>query len=127
LTPKRLIKAHGGEFCIWEAVDGELAMTFGVKANKRNDDYLYHVWLFTVTDDELDLSAGRFSRFVDASFENRVILPWDEGIGEWVEWISDNCQDKWSLEVAARHVSDVSLVFSFESHVDGVHFALRWR
>ena len=87
--------------------------------------------LMRVTEDEQFLDAGRFKQF-EKTFESPHIVVISCEImadfAERIEWIADNTVSKWSLKALLRApLRNQEYVFHFESHVDAVYFALRWK
>lgn len=114
----------------------EVVYAYSLKAivHGKNTRNLFEVTLMALENDEVTLCGGRFVNYVhpgytkDWAFEVECDNLWSklkfDGV---VDWIASNLAGKWTMFITPYHVSRLVTTFVFESHVDAMHFSLRWR
>ena len=118
----------------WLVSDFNFVLVSNVYDN--SDSFVYQCVLMPITDNEIYLKAGRFSRFVTFNKEDCSFVTLsrhngnssiEECFEEMITWISESTVGRWSVNLYHEHVSFVTMMFSFENHMDAVHFTLRWK
>lgn len=109
----------------------EYVLVINVKATYRNNGHSFSIKMQHLNAQERNLNAGRFTKFVDEEQPYTVEKPClrtqhdvMDTFRQSIDWISKNVSNKWSFTINVSSVSDVSIIWMFESLSDVTLFKL---
>ena len=108
----------------------------GVDVCDRNNRHIYTMTLSKLhsvsgnNGEEVSLNGGRFKTYTHNKQEYSVTFKKHNDTQESIhkhmteilEWIANNIEDRWSLDVEINDVSHLRLIFSFEDAVQAMFF-----